>query len=128
MAFRLPTFNLRCNISVSPLGTSPGVPTPPYRITDQLCQLTYGSRVNVVSTGGTTDRGVLVQCMNLLLPPLVDIRALQNGPNLDMVEVPSGSGRWYSVVFVDDIGKGFSNEHRTASLYAFNGSWPTPSP
>jgi hypothetical protein len=128
MGFRVPTFNLRCNISAAPFAGGPYIPDPPYRLTDQVCQLTYGTRVNVASTGGTTDRGVIVQTMNLLLPARTDVRGPQNGPILDMVEVPAGSGRWYSVVFVDDIGRGFTNEHRTAAIYAVPGAWPTPCP
>lgn len=54
----------------------------------------------------------------LMLPKLTDIRPM----NLtavreeDLVEVPSGSGRYYAVVWVDDVGKGFSNEYRLALL------------
>jgi hypothetical protein len=66
--------------------------------------------------------------MNLLLPPAVDVRGPQDTVSFDMVEVPAGSGRWYSVVGVDDIGKGFSNEHRTAAIFALAGSWVAPYP
>lgn len=126
MAFRLPNFNLLCNISQPPAPGFPGIPIGPFRITNQACQLTYGHRVNVASTGGTTAAGVITMTMNLLLPKLVDIRGPQSNTFFDMVEVPAASGRWYQVVFVDDIGKGFSNEHRTAGIFAF--SWTAPYP
>lgn len=66
--------------------------------------------------------------MNLLLPKGVDVRGPQDTVSFDMAEVPAGSGRWYRVVGVDDVGKGFTNEHRTASLYALGGSWTAPYP
>lgn len=126
MAFRLPSFNLLCNITTCDVPNTPAIPTGPYRLTDQECQLTYGRRVQVASTGGTTTAGVLVLVMNLLLPVETDIRGPQDTVSFDMVEVPSGTGRWYYVAGVDDIGKGFANEHRTASIYALAGSWVAP--
>lgn len=128
MAFRLPTFNLQCHISQPDVLGTPGIPTAPYRIVYQDCQLTYGRRVQVASTGGTTLPGVLVLVMNLLLPPLTDVRGPQDIAGFDMVEVPADSGRWYQVVGVDDIGKGFANEHRTASIFALAASWTPPYP
>jgi hypothetical protein len=77
-------------------------------------------------TGGTNQVGVVTLTMNLLLPALVDIRGPQDTIGADQVEVPAGSGRWYSVVGVDDIGKGFANEHRSAALVAIFGTWPAP--
>jgi len=128
MGFRLPTFNLMCNISAPPVPNTPGIPTIPYRISNQLCQLTYGRRVNVASTGGTGVPGVPISLMSLLLPALADVRGPQDTVSFDMVEVPAGSGRWYTVAGVDDIGKGFANEHRTASIFALAGSWLAPYP
>jgi len=128
MAYRLPTWIITCDISQPPAAGIVGIPPGPYRITGQICQLTYGHRVNVVSTGGTVQVGVLALCMNLLLPPRTDIRGPQDTTSFDMVQVPSGSGRWYSVAAVDDIGKGFTNEHRSASIYAVSGSWVPPYP
>ena len=128
MAFRLPTFNLTCNISGPTVPGGLWPPIQPYRVPGQTCQLTYGERVQVVSTGGTTSAGVLVLSMNLLVPKLVDVRGPQDTVSADLVEVPAGSGRWYVVVAVDDIGKGFSNEHRTASIFALAARWVAPYP
>lgn len=128
MPFRLPTFNILCNVFPMTVPNVPSVPINPPRLADQMCQLTYGRRVNVASTGGTDEAGVPLQAMNLLLPPGTDIRGPQDTVSADMVEVPSGSGRWYWVYFVDDIGRGFSNEHRTAGIFALAGSWAAPYP
>jgi hypothetical protein len=68
--------------------------------------------------------------MWLLLPALTDIRATYTNGSFDVVDCPAGSGRIYAVVFVDDSGKGFANEHRVACLSQYNaaGLWPTPIP
>jgi hypothetical protein len=74
--------------------------------------------------------------MEILLPAGSDIRAQWNGLNPDMVEIPAGSKRFYSVANVDDIGKGFANEHRIAWVqYMIGGgtffsgpSYPAPVP
>ena len=55
----------------------------------------------------------------------------------DVVEVPSGSGRWYQVNLVDDVVKGFTNEYRIATIVKigqnYGGTapglfWPIPMP
>jgi hypothetical protein len=69
--------------------------------------------------------------MQLLLPPLTDIRDNLCLTGSDAVEVPLGSGRWYLVVFVDDFGKGFANEHRGAMIVKPPSGaplWPSPIP
>lgn len=126
MAFILPTFNIICNVKTCPVPGVASKPVAPYRLTNHACQLTYGRRTNAMSTGGTLAAGVLSQGMNLLLPAGTDIRGPQDTVSFDMVEVPAGTGRWYSVFFVDDIAKSFSNEHRTAGLQALEGSWVAP--
>lgn len=59
--------------------------------------------------------------MSLLLPPLTDIRFRDSGigQEADAVECPALSGRFYIVIFVDDVGKGFANEHRHALLLRY---------
>jgi hypothetical protein len=76
--------------------------------------------------------------MIILLPPLTDIRSKIASGQSDMVEVPAGSGRWYGAAAVDDIGKGFPNEHRAAFLLQASSYlnptvyaglfWPVPMP
>lgn len=126
MPFRLPTFNLDCNLSAPDVPNVPGIPSAPFRVNALECQLTYGRRTNAMSTGGTATPGVPLQTMNLLLPALSDVRGPQDTISFDMAEVPAGSGRWYAVFFVDDIAKGFSNEHRSAGILALAGTWVAP--
>lgn len=120
MAFVEPTYNLLCNVFDHDTFVVP-------RIADQECNLAWGRRVNVASTGGTDVLGLPLVTMSLLVPAGVDIRGPQNSELADVIECPAGTGRFYSVVFVDDIGKGFDNEHRCAVLEQF-GPWPTPIP
>jgi len=125
--FVVPQFNLVCDIWTGPPVTGPFVPPAGApRLAGQSCALVYGSRTNVSSTGGTTSAGVALQTMNLLLPGGTDVRGPQDATAVDVVECPTGSGRWYAVTFVDDIGKGWANEHRTASLQAIEKSWNPP--
>lgn len=118
--FVLPTFNLSVNIWRNTNATS----NPPDVIS--TCQLRFPDGVDVqVSAMGTVQ--VL---MLLLLPSGTDIRSWVQGspfPEQDTVECPAGSGRFYTVAFIDDAAKGFANEHRIA-LIAQQASWPTPMP
>lgn len=127
MAFRLPTFNLTYNASATPFAYPVlTIPTPPYRINGAVCQLTYGRRVNVGTTGGTNQPGVVVVANNLLVPAGADIRGFQDTINPDMIEIPVGSGQWYVCYSVNDIAKGFANEHRTGCIYPLVGTWVAP--
>jgi len=126
----LPSFNLLCNIGPSAAGAFLW-PCTPYagapRLHNVPCALVAGRRVNVSSTGGTAGQGYPITSMSLLLPPLTDVRSAQSvGGVPDAVEVPAVSGRWYGVFEVDDIGKGWPNEHRSASIQAILGTWPVP--
>ena len=67
----------------------------------------------------------------ILLPKLTDVR-IQTALTLpDVIECPKGSGLWYQVQAVFDIGKGFSNEHRAVvadALALVVGGWVLPQP
>jgi hypothetical protein len=127
MAYTVPQFPLLCNIA-SGGSTWPIVP----RITNVKCNLAFGRRVE---THNSTDGSLN---MSLLVPAGTDIRggATPASPGNDIVECPAGSGRTYKVLAVDDIGKGFSNEHRIAILAAVSMAqvgggthyWPVPIP
>jgi hypothetical protein len=133
-AYELPTFNLTCGIYTNNLDFS----LRAHRL-DSICQLRgpqQGPRGGNAFFGDFAD--VMVVPL-LLLPALTDIRdkASTPGHGPDLVEVPVGSGRWYCPQVVDDIGKGFANEHRFATLqkvWADFGpftnlpSWPAPIP
>jgi hypothetical protein len=126
MGYTVPSFNLTCAITSPDVPGVPGIPTLPPRIPSQICALVYGRRVNVMSTGGTSIPGVPIQAINLLLPAGTDIRGPQDGNSFDMVELPPLSQQWYQVCFVNDVGKGWPNEHRTAALFALAGTWAPP--
>jgi len=111
MPYSLPVFNLTCNIVTGPDNTDPP------RVSGAACNLAYSRRVN---TGGNTknlpDDFILSFTMTLLLPAATDIRGHSSATGYDAVEVPAGSGRWYSVVAVDHVGYGFTNWHKAAVL------------
>ncbi len=134
MAFAVPTFNLVCDIYNGPWSTKTLRSSPD-------CNLSLGRRVqqqflanfSLTGTGGAASLQ-----MDLLLPKGTDLRdGFQGFPN-DIIEVPSGSGRWYEMMAWDDVGKGFANEYRLAVIskigqvinaVAFPGLfWPTPTP
>jgi len=115
-----PTFNLTCNIwrNGNPTTNPPDVVSP--------CNLALGRRSAVLLAYTSTS---LAQPggMWLLLPAGTDIRDLKAAAGADTVEVGAGSGRFYSVEWVDDAGGGFTNEHRFAEILGL-GTWPTPFP
>jgi len=133
VAFTLPTFNLTCNIHTTAAGTNT------FRLTSD-CNLALGRRVTMLSGGfGTVAPGNMYGAVpTLLFPALTDVRDSSCGGGQDIIECPAGSGRWYTVELVDDIGKGFANEHRyaiVAKIWGFTGNgagltlpWPTPIP
>lgn len=134
MAFRPPTFNLSCN-----LWRTPNVYANPPDGTFNV-NLSCGRRVLAVNAATIPLWGKSVP-VELLCPALTDIIGVI-GPNAtDMVEVPAGSGRCYAVVWVEDVGKGFTNEYRLAlllqmTLLTQTGTtnpwtaplWPVPTP
>ncbi len=134
MAYTIPQFNLTCNIYTL---TNPSTKT--LRVTT-VCNLAMGHRQAWPWSGGNTPGEFGGFTAALLLPALTDVRDqfCNPGINGDAVEVPAGSGRWYFVVGVDDIGKGFANEHRFATLQKIGGYnpwavfgipwWPAPIP
>jgi hypothetical protein len=117
----VPQFNLLCNIG-------PGLGE--WRLVNVECALVYGQRVNVATAASdyfeSGNPQLLVLAMSLLLPKLTDIRGGQDTAAADQVEVPAGSGRYYQVQIVDDIGKGWPNEHRTACIMAIPFTWEAP--
>lgn len=120
MAFVLPTFNLSVNLWRPPATYAADPPTDTFnaqlRAPDQTA-----ATVNPTSS--------LRAQPQLLCAPGTDIRDTFCAPggSFDTVEVPAGSGRYYSVVCVDDIAKGFTNEHRYA-LLTKQAYWPAPIP
>jgi len=132
MSFTLPAFNLDVNVFTGPWATKA------FRFLVKG-NLALGKRVTGQKQSGATSTPIYLGYSPLLLvPPFTDIRDGSCANNPDFVEVPAGSSRFYEVGWVDDIGKGFSNEHRYAEIYkVFQGVgggpftgvfWPTPIP
>lgn len=132
MAFSLPDFNITCDVYRGPFLTRV------LAISAQPCNLAYGRRSSLQNPLSGTQNGESMN-MSLLLPPGADLRDLSCAAVQDVVEAPSGSGRWYQVSNVDDVGKGFGNEHRCAILFKISHalfptgsyvglSWPAPIP
>lgn len=135
MPFVVPQMPLLCDIYSGPWLSKA------LKQADVACNLAWGKRIQAAFAYGASDTSALHQCpMTLLLPALTEIwdGAGLTGDDADIVEVPSGTGRWYCVFYVDDIGKGFPNEHRAAIIFklyeAINPpslpglSWPNPIP
>lgn len=136
MAFTLPDFNLTCDIYTA--GSPNQFNDKVFRLSSP-CNLAFGRRVMVFPGEWAQDNGTGTPSAQLLLPALTDIRDWPGSPSPgpDIVECPAGTGRWYIVLGVDDLGKGFVNEHRyalIAKIGAFFGAawagatWPTPIP
>lgn len=126
MSFTLPSFNLVCDIRTG--NVIVGAPR-----LSVACNLAWGRRGAMPSMqmSLTTKASGFPGSSTLLLPAGTDIRDSWNSSGEDCVEVPSGSGRFYRVFYVDDIGKGFPNEHRAAVITKRGNAllfWPTPIP
>lgn len=108
MAYRLPTFNLMCNIWTGPVFIFP--PPGPPRLT-VACQLRMYKTGFTIGRVGATANGAV----SILTPARTDIRpGIGFWPIADCVECPAGSGRFYLVAVVDDVARGFANEYRMA--------------
>jgi hypothetical protein len=118
----VPSFPLLCNIYTAPNNPPAGPP----RLAGVACNLARGRRS--YPQDPLTNTGFAV----LLLPAHTDIRDHDNylltTPN--SVEVPAGSGRYYNVLTVDDVSKGFADEYRAAVIEKTSqwGLWPIPIP
>jgi hypothetical protein len=108
-------------------------PDPPLGVPDLVTVGNLGQgRRNVGYLAGDDSNDYYVVHPQLLLPLGTDIRDLSCSVIADVVEVPAGTGRFYLVLYVDDMGKGFSNEHRFAVLQKLGLNegvlWPQPIP
>jgi len=119
-SYQLPNFNLAVDIwrQTNPTSNPPDVSTD-----GQLTPGLFVTHVGLPGEGGAFDTAT----MFLKLPAGTDVRDNGAGAGGDTVEVPAGSQRFYTVGFVDDVSKGFSNEYRFAVLLKQSG-WPQPIP
>lgn len=101
-----------------------GPPNPPDMVT--VGNLAYGKRVTLVN--GNFSAGLFDPVLAYLLVPAgTDIRDRLSLNTPDLLAVPGGTARLYIAEYVDDLGKGFPNEHRFV-LMAKQLGWPFPYP
>lgn len=114
---RVPTFNLTCNVwfgnTIFPTFAAPSLAGLP-------CQLKPGDFVFSPFN---------FNAMYLCVPARTNIHWNRSGFPFgsDGVECPAGSGHYYRVAYVNDVGRGFSNEYRFA-LISDASPIPTPLP
>ena len=104
---RLPTFNLTCNIW---FGNTIAPPVGPPNLAAVVCQLSPGELVF---------SQLVLATQFLKVPALTNIhyvRTLFPFIGQDLVEVPAGTGNWYQVSYVADVGRGFPNAYRLAVI------------
>lgn len=132
MAFRIPQFNLTCDIYTGAAGTWP-VPLSAFgaaaRVSGVQCALVFPETPLLYFQefgGGFSNPDIASM---ILLPLHTDVRGLQQvGVTPDGIECPAGSGRTYGVARVEDRGKGHANEHRVAVCFPIVGGWNAPYP
>jgi hypothetical protein len=117
--FRVPAMPLVCNVWHAP-NAPPAAPD----IANLQCQLRGPAQH---PSGLSSVFASVVATPALLVTALTDIRDYANPNGTDTVECPAGSGRFYLIQMVEDVGKGFLNEHRFAALVK-TGMWPVPIP
>lgn len=125
MPYRLPTFNVpiqaKGNFNFA-LGV---LPVAPFIKVGVMSNLMHGRRVHLDSIAAG-------QSMYLAVPNGTGLKgrgtyAVKNG---DAVEVPMGSGRWYSIISVDFVALGFTNQYELCEIvqpyptYAGAPLWP----
>jgi hypothetical protein len=91
-------------------------------------QLHVGVQMRQIQGLATFSEGMITRF--IYAPKGTDIRPFWRNSN-DFVELPAGSGRFYSVMDVDDVAKGFPNEFRIGLLIVtqtFSAQWPFPIP
>jgi hypothetical protein len=135
VSFAPPTFNLTANgwRYLTPVG-NPADYTTPCNLSNTKSRA--GPQINIAST-----RLQYFPATELLVPKGTDIRGYSTTNTGDCVEVPAGSGRFYAVLWADDVGKGFPNEYRIAAVFPLVGwalsfintgwsarTWPAPAP
>lgn len=144
MGFSPPTFNLTCNIWRRASVVGGPLPPPAADVVSQ-CNLSF-ARNRQVQTAFQSVSGKYTAYVSveLLLPARTDVRghfastAVWDG---DLIEVPAGTGRYYTCHFVEDVGRGFLNEYRLALLLQLSSeiitltestwgsyAWPRPTP
>lgn len=114
MAFRLPTLNLKCRIwhayDIAGLGLPPAISPAAADVPCQLRNTLTGLQV-LTPFSGSGQINELV-----LLGKRTDVRPSQPAATPDLLEVPQGTGRFYTCLGVADMHRGFANEYRVALI------------
>lgn len=121
MAYRLPIFNLSCDIWNAPADPL----TDPPSVSNVPCQL-YANKI--VATDFThSNPSLWFVAQTIRLPAGTDVRFDTTGAAvLTKIECPRGSSVFYEVHQVADFHKGFLNEYRVA--YVLMDVCPFPLP
>lgn len=141
MPYIVPTFNLLYNHwrvgGYDPVAGTWDFDTAVPRGLNQRGALRVGQRpvVEMPYLFATADVSVGIL---LLVPAGTDIRDNYcDQGQLDVIDCPANSGRWYAIFAVDDVAKGYLNEYRIGCLVKFGsntpwmlnaGDWPAPIP
>jgi hypothetical protein len=139
MAFIVPAFPLLCNVwRGSGSGGALLYNSPDLQV---MGNLSPGRRTMLAFASQSPVIIPFLFMMELLLPKGTDIRVYippSGALTGDIIECPAGTQRFYQVRVVDDIAKGFANEHRFVLMWqqlegeTFNDvgflPWPQPLP
>lgn len=124
MSFLAPNFNLTANVWRNAVFVLP--PPAPTLVTPAVL---FGKHLPFSIAGAPPGKVELL--IYIGVPKLTDVRGTAGGNGADEIELPAGSGRYYAVQLVDDVGKGYLNEYRVAFCLQENrvgGYWPYPTP
>lgn len=128
VAYRIPVFNLNVNIwrNSNVVGNPPDVTATCNLAAGERSQglIPYTDQLNAAHQTAAYFRSAAI--MTVLLPKRTDVRppGMQfPGISGDLIEIPAGSGVYYVVLGVGDIGRGFQNEHRFAVVVMLTGAW-----
>lgn len=115
-----PTLNLICNVWYNQFGHP--LLGPPPTLANVPCQLRVGELV------GPSPPAAARQVW-ICFAAGTDIAANPRGlfPIGDLIELPAGTGRYYRVDWVEDVGRGFPNQYRVAESHQ-DPPWPVPTP
>ena len=114
MPYAEPTYNLTCDLYNGKGNLDLTVSTGPGTVIEKEvpCNLAWGRRVSMATTGGTSSIGVPVSLMTILIPSSFSRPSGPTdhlGPGFVLVHGPEEV--WYWVWMWDFIGAGFDNEH-----------------
>jgi hypothetical protein len=101
---------------------------PPVSVPDaqSFCNLVPGRRNYLSLDGGLSY--ILILLSDDIRFSELGVWIVPPGPtDPDLIELPTGSGRYYKVVDVEQLGMGFSNWHQEAAILKVS-PWPVPVP